>query len=210
MDLDPWTTATRSTIVTDYLRLVHEEEVASGLRRCVALKCLEVRHGSVSRAYFFVWRNVELAALESLTLTKVSLVRGSFKGLPRLRTLHLHLCKSGGLVLPSSLDELSVVKDQELELGDLVRECGKVVRLSLVTSLVSCLRGRLRIDRHALLLLCRRGQRLQELTVQSCWCHPDELLDLARECKVACPSLRRVCLATEHKGQIANQILLQD
>jgi hypothetical protein len=207
LDLDPWTTTTSGTIVTDYLLLAREEEVAAGLRSCVALKYLEVRHGNVSRNSFFVWRNVELAALESLTLTNVSLVRGSFKDLPRLRTLHLHSCKSGGLVLPSSLDELTVVNDQELELRDLVRECGKVVHLSLATSR---LRGKLRIDHCTSLLVCRQSQRLQQLTVRSCWLEPEALLDLARECKVACPSLQRVCLAAERKGQIANQILLKD
>jgi hypothetical protein len=206
LDLDPCVT-TPSGQSVDYRLVAPRDDIEAGLRRCLALRCLEVRRGSVSRSSGFLWSNFHFAWLSNLTLTGVSLMYGSLQGLPNLRVLHLFSCTTGDLALPLDLRELHVIRDQKIPLGELLHVCASVESMSVVSYLCD----RLQLDHRALLTLCRRSQALRSLTVQSAWLPraSDELRSLMWECTVACPSLQTMHLRTESSGNILNQVVLQ-
>jgi hypothetical protein len=207
LDLDHCLETRTSGRLVNKQRWALWEGVEAGLRRCLALKQLEVCHGPVCIVKARIWRAIDLSALKSLTtltLTNVLLGVYSLKDIPTLRVLRLISCKTSDWSLPRTLRELHVIQDQELSFDGLVNACASVEHLSVVSDVYD----HLKLDHDALLTLCRRSQRLQSLTVKSWWLWraSDELLELARDCKSACPSLQRVSLCTHSEGQILNQV----
>jgi hypothetical protein len=184
------------------------EDVKAGLGQFATLRRLEIFWRPDGRDGRFVWKNVDLAALTVLTLTNVSVAHFALEGLPSLVALRLRACRSKVFLMPPGLRELHVIRDETLELDELMFICASLSASLEILHVVSYLHDHLRLDPRALLQVCRRSKQLRILTAQS-FCFPrdtQELRDLARDCKSACPTLHQVCLLTESNGHILNQV----